>query len=454
MAWTLKRSNRHFERALERLPLGVASDCGYWGDGRTVYVKRANGARLWDIDDNEYIDYRLGRGRVILGYADRRVATAARAGLEIGGVFALATELEFAVAERIAKLVPSAELVRFSKTGAEAVVDALRLARAFTGKAGIAVVEGGSRALLGAGLWEAGHRDRPIGVNPSPSAPRVRGPFDSLIHSVPVNDANGFEELLSSHRDQIGAFLVEPIPANCASVATDAAYLADVRALCDRFGVVLIVDEGATGFRVARGGAQEALGVRADLCTFGSSTANGFPIAALAGRREIMRRIGKEVGRGGSYAAHPVSLAAADKTLEIIDETDALEKIAKYGWRMREGMSQVLSRRGIPHAFVGPPSMSGLCFGESPPCGGRERNRIDEAFCNDLVPRLHGAGILCEPNLCGPWFVSAAHNELCLAETLAKFEHAVDAALERLPDARGRAANQARRSPHSFTNPG
>ena len=175
MAWTLERSNRHFERALERLPLGVASDCGYWGDGRTVYAKRANGARLWDIDDNEYIDYRLGCGRVILGYADPRVARAARAGIEVGGVFALATELEFAVAERIAKLVPAAELVRFSKTGAEAVVDALRLARAFTGRDAIAVVDGGFHGLLGAGLWEAGQQNRPIGANPSPSDPRVRG---------------------------------------------------------------------------------------------------------------------------------------------------------------------------------------------------------------------------------------------------------------------------------------
>jgi glutamate-1-semialdehyde 2,1-aminomutase len=135
MAWTLERSNLHFERALERLPLGVASD---WGDGRTVYVKRADGARIWDIDDNEYIDYRLGSGQVVLGYADPRVAGAARAGIEVGGVFSLATELEFAVAERIAKLVPAAELVRFSNPGAEAALDALRLARAFTGKHAIA----------------------------------------------------------------------------------------------------------------------------------------------------------------------------------------------------------------------------------------------------------------------------------------------------------------------------
>jgi glutamate-1-semialdehyde 2,1-aminomutase len=454
MAWTLERSKLHFERALERLPLGVASDCGYWGDGRTVYVKRAKGARLWDIDENEYIDYQLGCGQVILGYADPRVAEAALAGIEVGGVFALATELEFAVAERIAKLVPAAELVRFSNSGAEAIADALRLARAFTRKDGIAAVDGGSHGIRGAGSWEAGRQERPQGANPPPGDLRVRGPFGSQVHSVPVNDANGFEELLRSHGDQIGALLIDPIPVDCASVAADAAYLGDVRALCDRFEVVLIVDEGTTGFRVARGGAQEVLGLRADLCTFGSSAANGFPIAALAGREQIMRRIGDGVFQRSTYAAHPVSLAAADKTLEIIDETDAIERIEKYGWRMREGMSQVLSRRDVHHAFVGAPSMSGLCFCESIPRGERGRKAVDDAFRAEFTPRLHGSGILCEPGCCGPWFVSAAHNELCLAETLAKFEHAADAALERSSDARGRAASGPRLSPSPFANPG
>jgi glutamate-1-semialdehyde 2,1-aminomutase len=148
-----------------------------------------------------------------------------------------------------------------------------------------------------------------------------------------------------------------------------------------------------------------------------------------------------------------VSLAAADKTLEIIETTDALEKIAKYGLRMREGMSQTLSRRGIPHAFMGPPSMTGLCFGEAMRGGGLDRDTVDDAFGADLASRLHGAGILCEPNFCGPWFVSAAHDELCLAETLAKFEHAVDAALERSREALGRAASGIRRPPRAFANP-
>jgi glutamate-1-semialdehyde 2,1-aminomutase len=454
MERTLKRSNLHFELALERLPLGVGSDSGYWGDDRTVYVKRASGARLWDLDDNEYIDYRLGSGQAILGYADPHVAKAARAGIAVGGAFALATELEFAVAERLSAMVPAAELVRFSNSAAEAVVDALRLARNFTGKDAIAVVDGGHYGLLGAALWEADHQRGPTGAIPTPSGPAVRDSIDSQIHYVPVNDADRLDALLRSHGDQLGALLIDPVPRGRAAMAANAEYLGDVRALCDRFEVVLIIDEITTGFRLAKGGAQESLGVRADLCTFGSSMANGFPIAALAGREEIMRRIGAGFVQGSSQVPHPVSLSAANKTLEILGETDVLEQIARYGWRMREGMGQVLSRRGIPHALVGPPSMSSLCLGDSEPSSDLGREKIDDAFRDQLATRLHGSGILFEVDFTGPWFVSAAHNELCLAETLAKFEHATEATLERMPDWRRRSASESRQSPHSFANPG
>src|SRR5919106_308824 len=149
----LERSNRHSRRAVTRLPLGVASNFRYWGDDKTIYVKRAKGARIWDLDDNEYIDYRLGYGPAILGYADPRVDAAARAGMETGGVFALATEREYKVAERICKMVPAAELVRFSNSGTEAVMAALRLARAYTKKDSYIVVEGGYHGLFDSVLW-------------------------------------------------------------------------------------------------------------------------------------------------------------------------------------------------------------------------------------------------------------------------------------------------------------
>ena len=133
---SLARSNAHFKKAKTKMPLGVASNFRYWGDDKTIYIDRGKGGRIWDIDDNEYIDYRLGYGPIILGYADERVDAAAREGMNVGGVFALSTELEFEVASRISNMVPAAELIRYSNSGTEAVMAALRIARAFTGKDG------------------------------------------------------------------------------------------------------------------------------------------------------------------------------------------------------------------------------------------------------------------------------------------------------------------------------
>ncbi len=152
---SLTKSNQHFERAIGKMPLGVSSNFRYWGDDKTIYVDHGKGARVWDIDGNEYIDYRLAYGPVILGYADDRVDEAARKGMEVGGVFALSTELEYEVAQRISKMVPAAELVRLSNSGTEAVMAALRVARAFTGKDGHIAMEGGYHGIFTEYLWES-----------------------------------------------------------------------------------------------------------------------------------------------------------------------------------------------------------------------------------------------------------------------------------------------------------
>jgi glutamate-1-semialdehyde 2,1-aminomutase len=223
--------------------------------------------------------------------------------------------------------------------------------------------------------------------------------------------------------------LIEPIMGNCLGIAAEVEYLKAARALCDRHGVVLLIDEVKTGFRVARGGVQELYGVRADLCTFAKALANGYPISVLAGREDIMRKLGRGVAHGGTYTAHSVSLAAAEACLQILDETDALERISAYGTRLRKGMSAVLNARGIPHSFVGHPSMSGLYFAADPPRNYRAWKSSDYAFYDAMAQVLHDEGVLCEPDSREPWFVSAAHDEACLADTLRGFEIAVDATL-------------------------
>ena len=428
-----EKSAAHFKKALKRLPQGVTSNFRYWGDDGTIYIRKGKGARLWDIDGNEYIDYRLGFGPAILGYADERVDEAARNGMDVGGVFALATELEYRVAERISSMVPAAELVRFSVTGTEAVMAALRLARAYTGKDEYVLVEGGYHGVFSEVLWYSEVEDwQDNGADPEllPYGEGVPGLYRQLIHSVPMNDANRIESLFQRRADKIGAFLIEPMMGNCCSITATGQYLKDVRELCNRYNVVLIIDEVKTGFRVARGGVQELLGVNADLCTFAKAIANGYPISALAGREDIMRIIGDRVVHGGTYSGHSVSLAAADKTLEILAETDALASIARQGADLREGIGKVLSRRGIPCSFVGHPAMSGLFFNADAPADYRDWIHSDYRFYDSLAPNLHDVGVLVEPDSREPWFLSEAHDEVCIAETVTRFEQAVDTTLE------------------------
>src|SRR6201984_2034423 len=304
MTRTMTRNHAHFRRAIQRLPLGVASNFRYWGEDRTIYVKCGRGARVTDLDDNVYIDYRLGYGPAILGYADPRVDAAAREGMEVGGVFALSTEREYRVAERIAQMVPAAELVRFSNSGTEAVMAGLRLARAYTGRHNYVILEGSYHGLFDAAMWYTpmekwSQVGDPVVYPYSEGVPLATRNF---AHFVQANDANQLEDVLKRRGDRIACLLVEPIMGNCLGIAAEPAYV-----------------------RVARGGVQELYGVCADLCTFAKALANGYPISVLAGREDIMRKLGRGVAHGGTYTAHPVSLAAAEKTLEILAETDALE---------------------------------------------------------------------------------------------------------------------------------
>jgi glutamate-1-semialdehyde 2,1-aminomutase len=433
MRRALKRSKEHFKRAIKRLPLGVSSNFRAWGEERTVYVARAKGPRIWDIDGNEYIDYRLGYGPVILGHADPRVDAAARDAIDTGGTTALSTPREFAVADRIVKMVPSAELVRFANSGTEAVMAALRLARCYTEKDGHVMIEGGFHGLFDAVLWEIKFDDLGSGkkLEVKPDGAGIPEVLRELVHIVPLNDANRLEDVFKGKADKIAALLIEPILGNAGSITADAQYLRDVRSLCDRYEVLMIVDEVKTGFRVARGGVQELMGVRPDLCTFAKAMGNGYPISAFAGREEIMRYVGgpEGIAQGGTYAAHPVPLAAADRTLQILDETDALEQVAGYGQRLQDGMHQILDRRGVAHVFSGHPSMGGLFFAESVPRNYRDWADTNYDLYNDMASRLNDLGILCEPDAREPWFICAAHDDACLAETLEKFEVALDEAL-------------------------
>jgi glutamate-1-semialdehyde 2,1-aminomutase len=434
---TLTKSNAQYRAALKRLPLGVASTFRYWGDDRTIYVDHGKGGRVWDIDGNEYVDYRLGYGPAILGYADDRVDAAARNGMTVGGVFALSTERELIVADRIARMVPGMDLVRFSNSGTEAVMAALRLARAHTGRESYLLIEGSYHGLFDAAMWmvnvedwdAAGTRDPEV-VSYSKGIPQD---LKSLVHLTPMNDPQRLTEVFAKHGNSMAAMLIEPIQGNCCGISASTEYVRLARALCDQYGVLLIIDEVKTGFRVARGGVQSLHGVVPDISTFAKAMANGYPIAAVAGREEVMRtfRYGG-AAHGGTYTAHAVSLAAAEECLRILDETPALDTIASYGEQLKAGLSGILNRRGIVHSFTGHPSMFGLFFAPSAPDNYRDWKLSDYSFYDTMAYHLHDLGIICEPDSREPWFICEAHDAACLADTLKAVETAVDATLEQV----------------------
>jgi glutamate-1-semialdehyde 2,1-aminomutase len=433
----LSKSNAQFKRAVKRLPLGVASTFRYWGDDRTIYVHHGKGGRTWDIDGNAYVDYRLGYGPAILGYADDRVDAAAMRGMQVGGVFALSTERELIVADRIAKMVPAAELVRFSNSGTEAVMAALRLARAYTGRESYLLVEGAYHGLFDAAMWQANMEDWTPGSNEDPEVvPYGKGippTVKQLAHLVPMNDMQRLEDTFRRNGDRLAAMLIEPIQGNCCGISARAEYVHLARRLCDEYGVLLIIDEVKTGFRVGKGGIQGILGVRPDITTFAKAVANGYPIALVAGREDVMRtfRYGG-ASHGGTYTAHSVSLAAAEECLRILDETPALETLANYGDRLKAGMSTILDARNIVHSYTGHPSMFGLFFAENPPDNYRDWKTSDYSFYDQMAYYLHDLGVIVEPDSREPWFMCEAHglDESCLRDTLKAFETAVDLTLE------------------------
>ena len=433
MTRSLEKSNAHFRKAMARMPLGVSSNFRYWGDEKTVYVKRGAGARVYDIDDNVYVDYRLGYGPVILGHCHAEVDEAAREGQKVGTVYALGTERELVVADLIHDMMPGAELVRFSNSGTEAVMAALRLARAATGKDGYVTFEGSYHGLFDAVMWRIdleNYSDTTREPALTTYGRGIPGLLKGLFWQVPYNDANRLEDVLKQNGDKIAAVLIEPILGNCCGIPSTPEFLRAVRELCTKHNVLMIVDEVKTGFRVAKGGAQELYDVRADIFTVAKAMGNGYPIAAVCGREDIMRNFGRGVAHGGTYTAQAMSLAAAEKTLTTLRDTTTLADIATYGRRMQEGMRRILERRGIPHSFAGHPSMGGLFFNAKAPTNYRDWKNSDYSFYDALAANVIDRGVMCEPDSREPWFICASHDESCLADTLTAFEAAVDATLD------------------------
>ena len=431
MTYSMEKNDLFHERARQVLPFGVSSNFRYWGEGENIGVARAKGTYFWDFDGNRYIDYRLGYGPVILGHGHPTVVERVAEAIKQGTVFALTQELEVQVAERIVALCPGVDQVRFANSGTEATMHALRIARSHTGREKVIKFEGQYHGMYDYMLFSTssspagalGHRRSPI---PAPTSSGIPKAIHKLVLPLPYNDFETLERTVKQSWGDVAAIIVEPIMGNMASTMPQPGWLEHIRTLCDEYGIVMIMDEVKTGFRIAPGGAQEYFGVQGDLVTYAKAMGNGFPIAAIAGKKEFMNSVGPgRTAQGGTYCANSAGTAAADATLELIADAGVLDTVEERGKVLMEGIHSILTDAEIPHHVLGVPAMFGIVFSEEAPTDFRAWMKVNHDLYAAIMMAMIRKGAMPDPDGGEPWFLCAALSEKDVEDTLNYFEEAV-----------------------------
>ena len=383
-----------------------------------LVFQKSYDAHLVDLDGNDFVDYFLGMGPMILGHSPKEVIDAASAQLQQSLLVAGQTPLEYEAAKLVTELIPSAELVRFNSSGAEAVQAALRVARAFTGKKKIIKFEGHYHGWFDNVLWSVSPDPDAAGDPLSPTPlPGTLGQEDEVnLIVLPWNNAEVIERELA--KGDVAAVIMEPIMFNTGGVLPAAGYLEKVREITKKYGAVLIFDEVITDFRVSSGGAQRVLGVTPDLTILGKALANGFAVAAIVGSKEIMNLIGEaKVMHGGTYNSQSVSMAATVATLKRLKSEQPHQRIAQTGTALMNGLKEVFTQRGIVHEIVGYPAVFNVRFDLQGPTDYRSAMKANRAKYLDFAFDLLQQGIRILPR--GTWFLSSAHSDSDIEKTLA-----------------------------------
>jgi glutamate-1-semialdehyde 2,1-aminomutase len=431
MEVTRDKSQELFDRALQVIPHGVNSNFRYWGPNDTLVIDRGEGAYIWDMAGRRYIDYRLAFGPIILGHAYPAVVEGVREALEKGNLFAWTTPLEIDVAERVARMT-KVDKVRLTNTGTEATMHALRIARGYTGRERFIKFEGHYHGMADyfmfstASVSKGAIRSRrsPVVVPASSGIPKG---ISEYVTVLPFNDVDLLEHYVRGSWGQLAAIIVEPIMGNVASVMPRDGFLQAIRSLCDEYGIVMIMDEVKTGFRIARGGAQEFFDIKADLVTYAKAMGNGFPIAAIAGKEDVMMTVDPSgVAHGGTYSGNAVGAAAAAVTLDLLENQPILETINQRGQLLMSGMGEILADAGVPGCLIGVPSMFGMILGtDRTPQDFRDYAAADSEFYERVAMGLIRRGVQPDADGREPWFMSYSHSEADVATTLQAFEEAL-----------------------------
>jgi len=417
------------QRASKVLPLGVNSNFRYWGEGITPYVKKAKGSHLWDVGGNEYIDYRMAFGPIILGHAYDEVDEKVIEEVRNGVLFAMTGELEIEVAEMIAAMCPGVEMVRMACSGTEATMHAIRVARAYTGREIILKFEGNYHGFHDHTLWSTyapaesyGSRRSPIPVPASSGIPKTLG---EKIITLPFNDFEGFERMMKSYGEQIAAVITEPCQGNCAAILPQPGFLELIRQKTTEYGAVFILDEVKTGFRIAKGGAQEYYNLKPDLATYAKALGNGYPVAAFGGKKEIMSIIGHGVSQGGTYTNNKPGIAGAWATLKTMQREPVFENLEKRGTRLMNGLKDIFAENGIQAVVSGYPAMFSFAIGiESMTCQ-RDWAESDRALYLRWAEAAMERGVMPDYDPREPWFLCYSHTDADIDRTLEVYAEVV-----------------------------
>ncbi|MSQ52742.1 MAG: glutamate-1-semialdehyde-2,1-aminomutase [Betaproteobacteria bacterium] len=421
----IRRNQELFDRALQSIPGGVNSPVRAFRSvgGTPKFFVRGEGAHVWDADGGEFIDYVGSWGPLVMGHAYPPAVAAVTEAAKHGLSFGAPTEIEVEMAELLKKCVPSLDLVRLVSSGTEATMSALRLARGFTGRDLIVKFEGCYHGHADSLLVKAGSGALTLG---QPSSSGV--PSDTARHTLVLdyNDTAGLEQCFGEQGDRIAAVIVEPVAGNMNLVAPQTRFLEATRTLCTRHGAVLIFDEVMTGFRVARGGAQDRYGITPDLTTLGKVIGGGMPVGAFGGRRDIMEKIAPLGGvyQAGTLSGNPVALAAGMATLKGLLAPGVFEGVAAAAQSLTAGLTALARKQGIAFSAQNAGSMIGLYFRATPPTSFAEVMQCDKERFNRFFHAMLDRGVYLAPSAFEAGFVSAAHGKAEIDATLAAAEAA------------------------------
>ena len=408
----IERSQSIFERAKRIIPGGVNSPvraCRSVG-ADPVFIAQGDGAYVFDVDGNRYIDLIGSWGPLILGHCHRDVLDTIKETMFLGTTFGAPTEIEVRFAEMIQNAVPSMEMVRAVSSGTEATMSALRLARGFTGRDKIIKTDGGYHGHADMLLVSAGSGVATLGIPGSAGVPEGAAK-DTLV--VPYNDLPAVEQTFAANKGEIAAIILEPIAGNMGLVEPAPGYLEGLRKICDTHGTVLIIDEVMTGFRVAYGGAQALYNIKPDLTCLGKIVGGGLPAAAFGGRADIMQKLAPlgPVYQAGTLSGNPIAMAAGIKALEILGRPGTYAQLEALGKRLGDGLAAAAAAAGVPSCVNRVGSMLTLFFTAGPVTDYASAKTSDTNRFGAFFRKMRERGVFLPPAQYEAMFVSLAHTD-------------------------------------------